>query len=208
MGKTLNEGKSNILEISCLEKVVGQDQTAFEKLVVHYQPVVYRLCYRILNDSGAAEDATQETFLRAFLKIDTYDPSKRFSSWLYAIAHHYCLDQLRRVRPYLLTWDEAPAWAQVLDQKDEQPEISLLQSETASEVQTWVAALPAHERTPIILKYWQQYSCQEIAQSLNTSTGAVKSKLFRARKKMAQVALPSLKPDKPSGVRTTQAIPA
>lgn len=207
MGQTLNNGKTNSLEISDLEKIVGQDKTAFEKLMSHYHCTVYRLCYRLLRDTCAAEDATQETFLRAFLKIDSYDPSRRFSSWLYAIAHHYCLDQLKRVRPHLITWDEAPTWAQALDQKTGQPEKSLLQSETASEVQTWVSTLPAHERTPIILKYWQQYSCQEIAQKLNTSPSAIKSKLFRARKKMARVALPSMPTDTSCRLHTTQARP-
>lgn len=181
--------KTNLLEISQMERIVGQDKTVFEHLVTHYQPTVYSVCYRLLKDVTAAEDATQETFLRAFLKIESYDPSRCFSSWLYAIANHYCVDQLRRVRLYTITWDEAPTWAQIQEQKGGQPETDLLLSETISEVQTWLAMLPVQHRTPLILKYWYHYSCQEIAQQLDTSTNAVKSKLFRARKRMAQVAL-------------------
>ena len=77
------------------------DRSAFGRLVEAFQGPVYNLTYRMLGDPEEAEDAAQETFLRAYRKIDTYDPSRKFSTWLLSIASHYCIDRLRRRR---LTW--------------------------------------------------------------------------------------------------------
>ena len=72
------------------------DDEAFSRLVEAYQRPVFSVCYRMLGDAAEAEDAAQETFIRAYTCIDSYDPSRKFSSWLLAIASHYCIDLLRR----------------------------------------------------------------------------------------------------------------
>ena len=86
------------------------DQVAFMHIVEAYQRPVYNLCYRMLGDSAEAEDAAQETFLRAYTKLDTYQQTRKFSSWLLAIASHYCIDKLRQRRHTVVSWDELPPW--------------------------------------------------------------------------------------------------
>ena len=71
---------------------------AFSRLVEAYQTPIYNLAYRMLGNRTEAEDAAQETFIRAYTRLDTYDPGRKFSSWLLSIASHYCVDVLRRRR--------------------------------------------------------------------------------------------------------------
>jgi RNA polymerase sigma-70 factor (ECF subfamily) len=173
-------------------------RSAFSQLVVAYQRPIYNLCYRMLGDSMAAEDAAQEVFIRAYFKLDTYDEARKFSTWLYAIASHYCLDQVKRRRLTLISWEELAGWQQPYAQPGAQPERTLLAKETEQEVSRLIESLRPAYRMPVILKYWDGMSCEEIAQTLDTTVSAVKSKLFRARKMMARVAAQQEKRPEPA----------
>lgn len=167
------------------------DQQAFTRLVQHYQKPVFNLCYRMLKDPLAAEDAAQEAFLRAYLKLHTYDPQRKFSTWLLSIAAHYCLDQLRGRRVNLVSWDDLAEWYLTPEQNagaSDHPEHILQQSETRQEVRDHLAALPADYRTPLILRYWHALSYEDIAAQMNISLGALKSRIFRAKRMLAQAA--------------------
>lgn len=161
------------------------ERAAFSHLVERYQKPVYNLCFRMLGETEPAEDATQEVFLRAFTRLDSYDPTRQFSTWLFAIAAHYCLDQLRQRRVSLVAWDDLP-----LADQTNQPEQLLLQAEANRAVRSLLEALPPEHRTVVILKYWHHLSYEEIAHSLETSVSAVKSRLFRARKLIAGQEVP------------------
>ncbi len=101
-------------ETRWLERARQGDEQAFAELVEAYQRPVFNLCYRMLGDAGEAEDAAQESFLRAHRNMRRYDPTRSFSTWLLSIASHYCIDQLRRRRlpvdslEELEPWEEAP----------------------------------------------------------------------------------------------------
>ena len=82
------------------------DDEAFTLLVETYQKPVYNLCYRMLGDPDAAEDAAQETFLRAFQHLSRYDAQRSFATWLLSIAAHYCIDRLRRRKFSTFSIDE------------------------------------------------------------------------------------------------------
>lgn len=161
------------------------DSTAFCHIVEKYQQPVYNLCYRMLNNADDAEDAAQEVFIRAYSKLDTYDDTGKFSTWLFSIASHYCIDKLRKHHFKLVSWDDLGSWYRFPDQNTPQPEKVLLEAEAAQEVQTRLNVLPPDYRIAVILKYWYAMSYQEIAQTLETTVGAIKSKLFRARKMLA-----------------------
>src|SRR5271157_2665289 len=91
-----------------LEQARQGDEVAFYHLVEVYQVPVYNLAYRMLGNAVEAEDATQETFLRIYTKLDTYQPERKLSSWVLSIASHYCIDRLRRRRINWLSLDEEP----------------------------------------------------------------------------------------------------
>ncbi len=175
------------------------DRLAFNNIVKKYQQPIYNFCYRMLKNKDEAEDAAQEIFMRAYAKLDTYNHKHKFSTWLFSIASHYCIDSLRKQHFQLVSWDDLAPWYPFPGQDTPQPEKQLLETETIQEVQSLLDGLPPDYRTVIILKYWHTQSYQEIAQTLDTSVSAVKSKLFRARKMIAaKTATPQVPPQKTS----------
>ncbi len=164
------------------------DQTAFMRLVEVYQRPVYNLCYRMLgSDPGEAEDAAQETFLRAYTKLKTYNAGRKFSSWLLSIASHYCIDRLRQRRYQMVGWDDLTLPEQgTLSSPEPQPETATVSREERDTLHSLLNSLPSDYRAATVLRYWHELSYEEIAETLNTSVSAIKSRLFRARQMMAE----------------------
>ena len=167
-------------ELLWLEQARRGDQVAFSRLVEAYQRPVYNLCYRMLGNAPEAEDAAQETFVRMYTKLHTYQPDRKLSSWVLSIASHYCIDRLRRRRGQWLSLDEEPV-AATLPSQNRGPEEMALRSESRDEVQRLVDMLPAAYRVPLILRYWHDLSYAEIAEVMGLTVQAVKSRLHRAR---------------------------
>jgi RNA polymerase sigma-70 factor (ECF subfamily) len=161
------------------------NQVAFKQIVEAYQKPVYNLCYRMLHSPNEAEDAAQETFLRVYTKIGSYNPNHKFSSWILSIASHYCIDLLRKRRFQLVSWDDLPPW-RWLPASDPEPEQATLASESRDDLHRLLQTIPPDYRAVIVLRYWHEMSYDEIAIVLNTTVGTVKSRLFRARKLLAK----------------------
>ena len=85
-----------------LEQAREGDQVAFGKLIEAYQGPVFNLSYRMLNNAGEAEEAAQEAFIRAYTRLDSYDPKRKFSTWMLSITSNYCIDLLRKRRARLM----------------------------------------------------------------------------------------------------------
>ncbi len=160
------------------------DQHAFEKLVEAYQGPVYNLTYRMLGNANDAEDAAQETFLRAYSNLDSYDPNRKFSSWLFAIASNYCIDQLRRRRINWVSVENLPPW-EPLRAETPDPEQSVIRVSDNQRIQWLLDTLPANYRLAVVLRYWHDYSYKDIAAVTNSTVSAVKSRLHRARRMLA-----------------------
>ena len=169
-----------------ISATIAGNGAAFSQIIEKYQQPVYNLCYYMLRNTVEAEDATQEVFLRAYTKIDSYNEKHKFSTWLFSIASHYCIDCLKRPQVNLVPWEKL---AFGLADKGFQPELTLLKGEATAEIHTLIDTLPPDYRSAVILKYWYAMPLQEIAETLNSTVSAMKSKLFRARKMMAQTAL-------------------
>ena len=164
------------------------DQDAFAELVYTFQDPVYNLCYRMLGESGEAEDATQEAFLRAYLNIERYDTNRSFKTWVMSIASNHCIDRLRKRRMQYVSLDDEPtAAALALSSSDPLPEHVTLQNERSEVIQDLLLELDPDYRVAVILRYWYDYSYAEIAQTMNTTESAIKSRLFRARKSLAEI---------------------
>jgi len=161
------------------------DQTAFAHLVDAYQVPVYNLCYRMLGNGTEAEDAAQETFLRVYTHLKSYDPQQKLSSWILAVASHYCIDRLRRRRIHWLPLDDG-IQSDPLPGNVAQPEYEVMEREAAAEVRALLQALPGEYRLVIALRYWQELSYAEMAQITGSSESAVKSRLHRARQMLAE----------------------
>ncbi len=168
-----------------IEQALQGDDVAFGNLVQSYQRPVFNLCYRLLGTATEAEDAAQETFLRAYTRLHSYDPNRKFASWLLAVASHYCIDQLRRRRFKLVSWDDLPPWSMLPDPRP-QPEEVTISNEAETLIRSLLDTLPPEYRAAVVLRYWQGLSYQDIAETLDTTVSAIKSRLFRARQMMAE----------------------
>jgi len=166
----------------------GSDE-AFTYLVETYQRPVYNLCYRMLGVADYAEDAAQESFLRAYKNLHRYDIKRSFATWLLSIAAHYCIDKLRRKKlpSFSLHDDEGTPREYIPDTSAIHPEKALLYTDQSAEMQELLQSLSELDRAAIILRYWHEASEKEIAESLNISVSAVKSRLFRARRQLGEI---------------------
>ncbi len=171
-----------------VEAALANDQDAFSELVYLFQDPVYNLCYRMLGDAGEAEDATQEAFLRAFMNLRRYDTKRSFKTWLMSIASNHCIDRWRKRRMHFVSLDDEPtAAALALSSNDPLPEQAALSSEKSELLQGLLLKLDESYRLPLVLRYWYDYSYAEIAQMMDTTESAIKSRLFRARRTLADL---------------------
>ncbi len=173
----------SIPESEWLRRAQQGDNEAFNTLVEIYHRRVYNLCYRMLGNAMEAEDAAQETFIRAYGAIKRYDPERPFLNWVLTIASRYCIDQHRRRR--LPTFSiETRSRPQIPD-LSAGPEAVLVAEEERHALQAILQSLSPTDRAAIVMFYWYDFSYQEIAVALSLTVSAVKSRLHRARKKLA-----------------------
>jgi RNA polymerase sigma-70 factor (ECF subfamily) len=180
--------ETRVSEQALILRARAGDEAAFTPLVETYQTAIYNLCYRMLGDAGEAEDAAQETFLRAYAQLHSYDSSRSFKTWLFSIASHHCIDRLRKRR---LIWlsidDEALHPHPALRERTPGPEEQSMRREQSEAVQALLARLAPEDRKVIVMRYWYDLSYEEIAQTTGTTVSAVKSRLHRARGFIAEM---------------------
>lgn len=173
-----------------LDQARRGDKAAFGKIIEAYQRPVYNLAYRMLSNSGEAEEAAQEAFIRAYTRLDSYNPNHKFSTWLLSITSNYCIDLIRKRRAILLSIDEPlPPHPSLMSERSSGPEPQLVQSEQEEMVQTLLAELAPEYREAVVLRYWYELSYDEIAEMMDTTVSAIKSRLFRARRQLAEVGM-------------------
>jgi len=156
---------------------------AYGELVRRYQGSVFNVCYRLLGERGEAEDQTQEAFIRAYQRLESYDSRRPFGPWIRRVATNLCLNHLQVRQPveFPLEEERDVDASGVLPN----PEIAYAQREKAENIRAALLSLPSHYRAVIELRHFQDLSYQEIAEHLQLPLSDVKSFLFRARRILA-----------------------
>lgn len=172
-------------EANLIQQALEGDLDAFNHLIITYQDAVYGVAYRIMGDGDSAADATQETFISTFRRLETYRGGS-FKAWLLRIATNTCYDELRRRQrrpttgiddlPGADSDDGAPLAADSVT-----PEEAIQQSELQWAIQDCINSLQDDQRLVLILSDIEGYSYQEIADHTDAQLGTVKSRLSRAR---------------------------
>jgi RNA polymerase sigma-70 factor (ECF subfamily) len=142
----------------------------------------------MLGEPEAAEDAAQETFLRAYQNLHRYDRNRSFATWLLSIGAHYCIDRLRRRKLSVFSMDEENddgTTFEIPDAASPDPEVESVKREDRDRLHILLKGLDETDRAAIIMRYWYDFSEIEIAESLNLTVSAVKSRLHRARRALA-----------------------
>lgn len=156
-------------------------QDAFTALVERYQRPVFNLIARLVGDHAVAEELAQETFLKAFRRLETYDVGRGLAPWLLRIAHNTAVDALRRKRPGTATLDPDRAPASSAPGPDRETEHRLL----ARELTTAIDGLRPEHRAALVLRFQEGQSYQEIAHVLGVAEGTARSHVHRARRQLA-----------------------
>lgn len=165
-----------------LRAAMNGDLEAFGEVVTRYEGVVYSTCYRILAVHEDAQDAAQETFVRAYRNLRRFDPERPFKPWVRRIAANLSLNQLRRRRAVDPLEEERFPAPQLIPQ----PERWLVSREERDRVYRHLMKLPDAYRVVIVLRHYHEMTYAEIAAELDVPLSTVKSTLFRARRKLAE----------------------
>lgn len=168
-------------------------ETAFRELVRRYERPVFSLIYRLVRDREKAEDLAQETFIKVLNAIDRYDPTYKFSSWIFKIAHNTALDLLRRREPETLSLQGSPhartdaeieASTITPESGGENPEQYTANRETGAIIEQAMAKLRPEYRTAILLCHVEGRPYEEIAEIMEVPLGTVKTFIHRGRNEL------------------------
>ncbi len=167
------------------ESLLG-NEGSFEKLVRRYTPQLYRFAYRLSGNVQAAEDATQETFIKVWKNLKKYDAKQPFRSWIFTIARNTVTDYLRKKKSLsfsVLSRDES-SFEDTLSDTDPLPEEQLVAIETTGELMSLLATLPEEYRTVLTLHYQEGMTFEEIGKVMGRPPNTVKSWHRRALQKL------------------------
>ena len=164
-------------EIACVARCLKGDASAFEPLVNRYQRVLFTVALRLLGNADDARDATQNAFVRAYERLDSFDPSRRFFSWIYRIAVNESLN-LRRSRR-----DHEPL--PVTLEANGRATDGIEARELSERVQAALMTLSPEHREVVVMRHFADLSYEEIAETLDIPAKTVKSRLFSARQRLA-----------------------
>ena len=166
-------------ENTLVREAVGGSREAFDELVRRYQGPIYNLALRITGDSDDAMDVTQATFFKAYDRLESFDASRRFFSWLYRIGVHEALNfRSQRARNPRVPIDFE------LDSPADDPERELERKQGDALVAAAMRRLRPNERALITLRHFQGLGYDEIWRVLELSVSQVKSRLFDARRRL------------------------
>ena len=184
---------TEFFENGVIRSVLDGNINDFEQLVTAYEKNVYNLALRMVGDPDDAADITQETFIKAYRALGSFRGDSKFSSWLYRIASNVCLDFLRsrsRRAQVPLSFENEDAEGEIeLPDMSQNPEEVLMKKLSMEAVRRGMEKLPPKQRQILVLRELCGLSYAELAQTLSVEEGTVKSRIFRARKRLCAILL-------------------
>lgn len=169
-----------------VEAALRGEEKAFARLLGKYKDAIYYMLLKMVNNKSDAEDLTIEAFGKAFKNLHQYSPNYAFSTWLFKIASNNCIDFLRKRKGVLISIENTQEGNESdppvkLKSIDPDPEQRMIRYQTALLLRRVVRRLRPRYRMLVELRYFREYSYEEIAKELRLPLGTVKAQLFRAR---------------------------
>lgn len=168
-----------MVEQELIRAAQSGDREALITLLREIEQHVYRTAYYILNNEQDAMDAAQEALIRIYSKINSYEEKARFKTWVQRVVANICIDKFRRNKPSVSIEEHEMVFS---DSQNVEGEV--LSRYMMKDVHAAIYQLPEHHRTVIVLRYLQDFSYNEIADSLDLPLNTVKSYLYRARQQL------------------------
>lgn len=185
MNRELSEKAQRDIEL--VELATGGDQRAFADLMGRYRDSIYFMLLKMVNNKDDAEDLTIEAFGKAFNKLHQYTPNYAFSTWLFKIASNNCIDFIRKKKKITYSLDkgfendDGSEMTMEVPSNTLDPEEAYIKGQKNKLMRSVVEKLKPRYRTLVELRYFKEYSYEEIAKELDLPLGTVKAQLFRAR---------------------------
>jgi RNA polymerase sigma-70 factor, ECF subfamily len=167
----------SVTDAAAVRRCLEGDHAAFEAIVARYQQVLFNVALRMLGDYEEARDAVQNTFVKAYEKLGTYDPQRRFFSWIYRILTNECLNLRRRPAMHLLGEQMEPAGGTAPD--------AVEAAERRRDVKHAILGLSPDYREVIVLRHFASLSYEEMSEAIGVPAKTVKSRLHSARQQLA-----------------------
>jgi RNA polymerase sigma-70 factor (ECF subfamily) len=191
--------KMESLDAAAVALVRAGDRDAFRPIVERYSEMLFKLAYRMTGNEAEAEEVVQETFLRAYRKLGSFDGRSSVATWLFRIATNCCLDLLdrRKLQPQLFATDpneDEGAPVERVCSEQPNPERLAYNTEIQSSIHAAMQSLTNVERTAFVLRHVEGCSIKEIAATLNVRSPAARQSLFRAVEKMRKFLAPAMRP--------------
>lgn len=176
---------------AAIKAILAGDKEAYGALVVHHSATLFRMAYRVTGNAADADDVVQDAFLRAYVKLATFESRSEFGTWIYRIAMHCALDKVsarRGMDEASRIGEENDAEEASLQVADEAPgpERLALSAEIGAMQEMALRGLSPLERTAFVLRHQEERSTEEIAEALQIAPNAAKQAVFRAVKKVRQ----------------------
>jgi RNA polymerase sigma-70 factor (ECF subfamily) len=184
---------ANAQDLRWMEQIKGGNLDALRDLIEAHQHRVIGTVAKMLGDDSDAEDIAQQVFIRVWKSAGRYEPTAKFTTWLFKIARNLVFNELRRRKRHPthsldrpLDPDEPERVRQVADTSVKAPDTTLLDAEMQTAIQRAIDDLPETQRMAVVLRRYDDISYEEIAEILDLSVPAVKSLLFRARTELRE----------------------
>ncbi|MGH3090355.1 MAG: RNA polymerase sigma factor [Rubrobacteraceae bacterium] len=179
--RNLSVRREELEDNDLVARTLNGDARSYEELVSRYERLVAKVLYPYSKREISAEDLMQETFLRAYDRLESFNPDYRFKTWLLAIANNLGIDTLRRRRE-MVEYNQ-----EIHGEASSGPETAAMDAERRASVREAMESLPETYQVPLMLRYNEEMSYAEIAEVLGITVPAVKSRLFRARNMVGEL---------------------
>lgn len=177
-----------------INQIIAGDTYVFAVLVDRYKNLVYTLCLRMLKNKEEAEEVAQDTFIKVYKSLEKFKGESKFSTWIYKVTYHSCLDRLKKNKKEYLnvgidefTEHQVKTIDNALD--------TLIDDERKQAIKECLQLLPSDDSFLLTLYYFEEQSLDEIAKIVDLRPNNVKVKLFRSRKKLASILKERLEPE-------------
>jgi len=174
-------GKNDVNDDLLIEQTLEGNRDAFGELVTKYQVRLYNTMIQVVGSAEDAYDVTQDAFMQAFLRLDTFRRSSKFYTWLYRIAFNVAIGMRRKYRALRMTEEFRQDMQDRRVDRERRPEDILISKENIKTVRDAIDRLDDEFRSVVVLRELEEFSYEEIAEILEIPIGTVRSRLHRAR---------------------------
>jgi RNA polymerase sigma-70 factor (ECF subfamily) len=175
-------------ELDIIARAVGGDENAYRSLLNSYKPRIFSYVFRTIRNYHDAEDITLDTFVRCFKSLKSCDRTRKFSTWIYTIAHNLTIDFLRKNKKNYKNIDDREIESmEIADAKSARPAVEYEKQEKLSRIEQALNQLPPIDREIVILFHKEEKSYQEISEILKIPETTIKTRLHRARLKLKEL---------------------